>query len=93
MARFNKFLVGQLKCALVFSLALGLLCAVAILAAGQIHGSVQFDLDLTSADSIWFVLGTPIVVAVLFLLCSPISYALQRAGERLFSRGEGPVVD
>ncbi|MCB1701763.1 MAG: hypothetical protein H6985_12150 [Pseudomonadales bacterium] len=82
--KFSKFLAAQLQCALSFSLSLGLLVGLLVLVIGRAEGTITVDIDLTAADSIWFISGIPLVVTILFFLCSPVAFYIQRGISRAF---------
>lgn len=88
--KFGKFIAAQLQHAVSFSLSLGLLAGLLVLLIGRAEGSITLDIDITYIDSIWFLLGIPLVVIVLFLLCSPLSYFIHRGVLQIFSSASTP---
>lgn len=73
---FTHFLKTQLIMALLSGLALGIAVCVALLFAGSVTGEVALDIELGSLDGFWGLLLLPLLLGVLVLLVSPLSYAL-----------------
>lgn len=84
--RFRKFVALQLQYALSSALAIGLVVGLLLIVIGGVQGAITVDIDLSASDSIWFIPGIPLVVTVLFVLCSPLSFCIQRGVSRVFSR-------
>ena len=69
--------IGELmKVTFSSSLALGVVLAILMLLVGNADGSITLDIELSAIDSIWFLLGTPTLVSLIFLLVSPLSYSI-----------------
>ena len=74
--KFKGYITELAKYALSTSLVLGLLLGILVLVTGGAEGSITLDIGLSTIDSIWFLLGTPALFLVLFLLFSPLSYCV-----------------
>jgi uncharacterized BrkB/YihY/UPF0761 family membrane protein len=85
--KFSAYTAELVKITLSSALALGLVFGAFVLVAGKIEGAISFDIDLSAADSIWFLLGTPVILLTLFLIVSPLSYFLYRV-VRIKQRGD-----
>ncbi len=80
---FPRHLAEILRSVLLFSIALGLMLAIALLFISGVEGSITVDIDLGRSDAPWFLLGTPLVLSLLVLVASPVSYLLLRLWQRL----------
>ena len=74
--KFTGYLVELTKFVLATSLALGLVLGILVLVTGGAEGSITLDIDLSASDSIWFLIGTPVLLGAVALLVSPLSYGL-----------------
>ena len=74
--KFNSYITDLAKFAFSTSLVLGMVLGILVLVTGGAEGSITLDIDLSAIDSIWFLLGTPILFVVVFLLVSPLSYGV-----------------
>ena len=72
--KFSDYIFIMLKFTFSSSLAIGLVLGVLVLVIGGAEGTITFDIDLSSDDSIRFLLGVPLIVTTLFLLFAPISF-------------------
>ena len=72
--KFKGYIAELTKFALSTSLVLGLVFGILILVTGGGSGSITLDIDFSASDSIWFLLGTPVLLTAVFLLFSPLSY-------------------
>ena len=83
--KFGQFVAQQMLFTLSSSAAVGLVLAILVLATGGAEGSITLDIDISSIDSIWFLLGVPAVTCFLFLLFSPLSFVLHIAVARVLT--------
>ena len=74
--KFNRYIAELTKFALSTSLVLGLVLGTLVIVTGGAEGSITLDIDLSAIDSIWFLIGTPVLILLLFLLVSPLSYCV-----------------
>lgn len=72
--KFSRYVVLQSRVALSASLAIGLVLGILVLAVGKVEGNITLGIDLSRSDSVWFLLGVPAAVTLLFLIVTPISY-------------------
>ena len=72
--KFGKYVVIQLKVAFSSSLAIGLVLGIVVLVIGRAEGTITLDIDISRSDSVWFLLGVPSTVTLLFLIFTPISF-------------------
>ena len=87
--KFKSYLVELTKYVLSTSLVLGLVLGILILATGGVEGSITLDIDFSAVDSIWFLLGTPILLTTVLLLVSPLAYFVHWVAFR--QRADKPV--
>ncbi|MBE9538820.1 MAG: hypothetical protein IMF06_07030 [Proteobacteria bacterium] len=80
--KFSEYVVLQLKVAFSSSLAIGLVLGILALAIGKAEGTITLDIDLSPSDSLWFLLGVPSAVTLLFLVITPVSFFLHSAISR-----------
>ena len=80
--KFGKYVVLQLKIAFSASLVIGLVLGMLILVNGGATGAITLDIELSPFDSVWFFLGVPSTVTLLFLLFTPVSYFVHSAISR-----------
>ncbi|WOJ94720.1 hypothetical protein R0135_06015 [Congregibacter variabilis] len=73
---FTRFLKTQILMAVLSGLALGIVLCIALLLIGGVNGEIALDIELASADGFWGLLLLPLLLAVLVLLVSPLSYTL-----------------
>lgn len=71
---FGKYVVLQLKVAFSSSLAIGLVLGILVLVIGRAEGSITLDIDVSRSDSVWFLLGVPSAITLLFLIFTPVSF-------------------
>jgi hypothetical protein len=89
--KFNGYIGHLTKFTLPTTVILGLVLGSLVLVTGGAEGSITLDIDLSAVDSIWFVLGTPVLLTSVFLLLSPVSYCVHLL---LFDRkAEKPGID
>ncbi len=79
---FIKHLGQTTVAVFLASLALGLVMAALLLIAKGVEGTISLELD--RGDAIWFAIGIPIILTVLAVITSPLSYLLQRLFSRLW---------
>ena len=72
--KFGKYVVLQLKVAFSSSLAIGLVLGILVLVIGGVEGTITLDIDISRSDSVWFLLGVPSIVTLLFLIFTPVSF-------------------
>jgi hypothetical protein len=72
--KLSAYIAELMKISFSSSLSLGLVLAVLMLITGNADGSITLDIELSAIDSIWFLLGTPALLSLIFLLVSPLSY-------------------
>jgi hypothetical protein len=60
-----------------------LVLGILILASGGAEGTITLDIDFSRSDSVWFLLGTPLVLTFLFLAFSPLSFFIDAAASRI----------
>ena len=77
--KFGKYVALQLKVAFSLSLAIGLVLSILILVIGGAEGTISLDIDLSPPDSVWFLLGVPSAVTLLFLIITPVSFFVHAA--------------
>ncbi|MEM1189996.1 MAG: hypothetical protein AAF933_04460 [Pseudomonadota bacterium] len=75
---FREFLGAALRGALLTGLAIALILGVAIAVNGSAHADFQVDLELERFDGLWLVVLFPLLLWLLTLLVSPLSYLLWR---------------
>ena len=75
---FRSFLGAALRSALLTGLAIALVLAVAVAVNGNAHADFQVDLELERFDGLWFLVLLPLILWLLTLLFSPLSYLLWR---------------
>jgi hypothetical protein len=63
--------------------ALGVLCALGLIAAGNIDGTISLDIALSPVDGLWALFGLPVLLVLLFLLVAPLAWLLERGAARL----------
>jgi hypothetical protein len=68
-------------------LALGMVLCVALLLAGTVTGEIVLDMELDFLDGFWGLLLLPVLLGVLVLLVSPLSYALLLLANKWRNRG------
>jgi hypothetical protein len=74
--KFKNFVSELTQYALSASLVLGLILGILVLVTGGAEGSITLDIDFSAIDSIWFILGTPVLLTAIFLLISPLAYCV-----------------
>jgi len=57
-------------------LALGMVLCVALMLVGTVTGEIAMDMELGFLDGLWALLLLPVLLGLLVLLVSPLSYAL-----------------
>ena len=82
--KFCKYVVLQTKIAFSSSLAVGLALGLLLLFVGKVEGTITLDIDLSHSDSIWFFLGVPLSLTVLFLVFCPLSFFVYSAISRVW---------
>ena len=87
--KIGRYVALQQKIAFSSSLAIGVVLGIALLVGGGIEGSINLDIELSRYDSVWFLLGTPLIVTLLFLLFTPLSFLLHEANSRVWERKFG----
>lgn len=81
--KFSSYLVLLLQLTFASSLAIGLVLGVLMLFIGGAEGSITLDIELSRPDSVWFLVGTPLIITFLFLVVSPLSFFIHAATTRL----------
>jgi hypothetical protein len=81
--KFAAYIALVARVAFAFSATLGLVLGLLILLGNGAEGNIAVDIDISTADAIWFVLGTPLVVTTLFLILSPLSFFVHKLLSRL----------
>jgi hypothetical protein len=71
---YRSYIAKTMRGAFSSSLALGLVLGILMLIVGSVEGEISLDIGLARWDSIWFVIGAPLLTCMLFLLLSPLSY-------------------
>ena len=74
---YGEFLRQLLKYTLVGGFALGLVLGLLIIISGA-HGELTFDIGLARWDGLYLIFGLPLVLAILFLLVSPLAWLIHR---------------
>ena len=87
--KFGKFIALQLRFAFSSSLAIGLVIGMSVLLSGGAEGDISLDIDISSTDSIWFLLGIPLITTLLFLIFSPLSFFIHAAVSRVWPPKSG----
>lgn len=82
--KFGKYIVLQLKIAFSSSLTVGLVLGMLLLVIGKVEGTITLDIDLSPSDSVWFFLGVPLCVTLLFLVFCPLSFFVHAAISRVW---------
>ena len=77
--KFRSYIAYTMKVAFSSSCALGLVLGVLVLVTGGAEGEISVDIDFSTKDSLWFFLGVPALISVLFILLSPLSYFIHGA--------------
>jgi len=80
--KFGKYVILQLKIAFASSFAVGLALGILLLVIGKVEGTITLDINLSPSDSVWFFLGVPLSVTLLFLVFCPISFFVHAAISR-----------
>jgi uncharacterized membrane protein YdbT with pleckstrin-like domain len=75
-----NFLKAAMKFVLLTGVALGVVLAVLAVALG--HAEFNITAELAREDALWLLIGTPIVLGVLALVVSPLSWLIGRAALR-----------
>ncbi len=78
---FAKHLGQTVTYVFLASLALGLIIATLLLIAKGVEGNIS--LELGRGDAPWFAIGIPLILTVLAVATSPLSYLLRRLWGRL----------
>ena len=78
---FVKHLGQTTVAVFLASLALGLVMAALLLVAKGVEGTISLELD--RGDAPWFAIGIPVLLTLLAVVTSPLSYLLQRLLSRL----------
>ena len=73
------------------SLALGLIVGSSLLVNGEMTMEIDLTLEFEAIDGIWFLIGVPVIMTLVFLLLSPLSYGIYRLLTR--RRGDDPGQD
>jgi len=84
--KFGKYVALQSKVVFSSSLALGLVLGILVLAFGGAEGSITLDIDISRSDSIWFLLGVPSILTLLFLIVTPRSFLVHTSISRTWTR-------
>jgi hypothetical protein len=84
VVKFGNYIVLLLQLTLASSLSIGLVLGVLILVTGGAEGSISLDIDISASDGVWFLVGTPLVMTLLFLVFSPLSFFVHAAISRLW---------
>ncbi len=72
--KYRSYIAETMRVAFSSSLALGLVLGILMLIVGSVEGDISLDIELARWDSLWFVIGAPLLTCMLFLLLSPLSY-------------------
>jgi len=84
--KFGKYVALQSKVVFSSSLAIGLVLGILVLAFGGAEGAITLDIDISRSDSIWFLLGVPSILTLLFLIVTPISFLVHTLMPRTWTR-------
>jgi len=60
------------------SLALGLVSALVLLINGDTTAEIDLTFEFGALDGIWFLIGLPIIVTLVLLILSPLSFGIHR---------------
>ncbi len=71
---FARYITLLVKVVLSSSLAIGLFFSIALFLSGGVQGDLSFEIDIAPLDALWFFLGTPVLLTIVFLLITPISF-------------------
>ena len=71
---FGKYIALLTKMALSSSLAIGLVLAIALLFSGGVQGDLNFELEFAPLDAIWLLLAPPVLLTLVFLFFTPLSF-------------------
>ena len=82
--KFGRYVALQLKFALASSLVVGLVLAIVVLLTGGVEGSITLDIDISRADIVWFIVGAPALITLLFLMFAPVSFFAYTAISRVW---------
>lgn len=82
--KFSRYLVLLLRLTFTSSLAVGLVLGILMLFIGGAKGSITLDIELSRSDSVWFLVGAPLIFTFLFLVVSPLSFFIHAATTRLW---------
>ena len=74
---YGEFLRELLKYSLAGAFSLGLVLGLLIIVSGA-HGDLTLDIGLSRWDGVYLIIGLPILLGLLFLLVSPLTYLLMR---------------
>jgi hypothetical protein len=80
---FSTYIRALLRMVFSSSVCLGLLAAAIILIVGETSISLDITLDIKRSDSVWVLLGLPIIAIILFAILSPISFLIYKLISRL----------
>ncbi len=80
---FNRHLKDTFTLALANGLALALPLAIAMALVGDTSADFSANLSFERFDGLWLLAGLPVVLAILLLLLSPLSFLICRLLRRL----------
>jgi hypothetical protein len=75
-----SFLKATMKYVMLTAVALGVILAILALFVG--HAEFDITIELASDDALTLLLGAPIVLGILALVMSPLSWLMYRVGSR-----------
>jgi hypothetical protein len=82
---FGNYIKQLVKIGFSASLALGAVIGLMLLVLGETTAEIDLTLEFGAIDGLWFLIGLPIIMTLVFLLLSPLSYGIYR----LFNRRRG----
>ena len=88
---FGNYIKQLLKIGFSATLALGAAIGLLLLILGETTAEIDLTLEFEAIDGIWFLIGVPVIMTLVFLLLSPLSYGIYRLLTR--RRGDDPGQD
>lgn len=75
---FGNYIKQLVKIGFSASLALGAVIGVLLIVLGETTAEIDLTLEFEALDGIWFLVGVPVIMTLIFLLLSPLSYGIYR---------------
>ena len=75
---FGNYIKQLVKIGFSASLALGVVIALVLLITGETTAEIDLTFEFSALDGIWFLIGLPIIVTLVLLILSPLSFRIHR---------------